>query len=305
MKKVIIDTDPGIDDAIALCYALSHPKLEVLALTSIFGNVSTELATQNALRICELCNTSVPVAQGADSPLHIKRNPAPDFVHGVNGFGNIELPVPTTRRDKSSAAELIIDLVREQPGEITLIPVGPLTNLAKALEQAPDIADKVAEVIVMGGVFYASGNVTPFAEANIWNDPHAAQKVLTASWPVVVHGLDITHQIVFDRPYLGRLAAASPRIGGFLHNAAEFYINFYKEQRNIDGCCPHDLLAVAYAANPQWYKTETGRFDVITDGEQIGRTTTTKVCESNKQIALDVDRTALIDEYFDILGTRP
>ncbi len=306
MKKVIIDTDPGIDDAMALCYALAHPQLNVLALTTIFGNVAVGLAAQNALRLCELTGTSIPVALGAAKPLVIEPHPVADFVHGTNGFGNIELAAPTGSLDRRPAAELIVDMVREQPGEITLIPVGPLTNLATALELAPDIAGKVAEVIIMGGVFYREGNVSEFAEANIWNDPHAAKAVMTADWPVVMHGLDITYQIDFDRDYLDRLASASPVAGRFLRDAAEFYIKFYQQHHDFEGCCPHDLLAVAYATNPEWFVTETGNLDVTTEGTQIGRTTTSATtATANKRIALEVDRSALLSEYHAVVSRLP
>lgn len=303
-QKIIIDTDPGIDDAIALCYAMAHPNLEVVALTSIFGNVSAQLGADNALRLCDLTGHSIPVAKGADVPRAINPRPVADFVHGSNGFGNINLPEPSRHATSISAAELIVEKVSESPGEITLVPVGPLTNLALALDIAPEIADKVKEVVVMGGVFFSKGNVTPHAEANIWNDPHAAQRVLTADWPVVMHGLDITYQITFDRNYLDKLAQATPIVGGFLRDAADFYIKFYEENHNIKGCCPHDLLAVAYAANPQWFNTEAGVLDVVTSGEEIGRTTTSASAGSpNKAVATKVDRDALLHDYLQVLAT--
>ena len=211
MKKIILDTDPGIDDAIALCYALNHPELEVLALTTIYGNVAVDLATQNALRLVELNsgdlnNATVPVATGTGTPLKIAPNPVVDFVHGANGFGEIQLPEPSLQAASQSAAELIVDLIHKHPGEITLVAVGPLSNIALALELSPDIATLVKDVVVMGGAFHREGNVTAYAEANIWNDPHAAQQVFTANWPLTVHGLDVTYQISFSPAYLDRLA---------------------------------------------------------------------------------------------------
>ena len=150
MKKIIIDTDPGIDDAIALCYALNHPDLDVLALTTIFGNVASSLATDNALRLCSLNNCdNVVVAQGEEVPLKIKPNPVSDFVHGKNGFGNIDLPLPDKRASESRAAELIVKLANEYPKEITLVAVGPLTNLARALELSPQVAQQLAGVVTV------------------------------------------------------------------------------------------------------------------------------------------------------------
>ena len=302
MKKIIIDTDPGIDDAIALCYAFNHPQLDVLALTTIYGNVAVDLATQNALRLCELNGVTVPVATGAGSPLHIKPNPVADFVHGANGFGEIQLPEPSLQAASHSAAELIVDLINKHPGEITLVAVGPLSNIALALELSPGIATQVKEIIVMGGAFHREGNVTPYAEANIWNDPHAAKHVFTADWPLTVHGLDVTYQISFSPAYLDKLAEQSENVGGFLRDAAKFYIEFYKQQHYFDGCCPHDQLALSYITHPEWFTLENGTLDVATDSESIGKTTIDTTKKSNKFIATGVDREALLKEYAAVLS---
>lgn len=308
MKKIILDTDPGIDDAIALCYALNHPELEVLALTTIYGNVAVDLATQNALRLVELNsgdlnNATVPVATGTGTPLKIAPNPVADFVHGANGFGEIQLPEPSLQAASQSAAELIVDLIHKHPGEITLVAVGPLSNIALALELSPDIATLVKDVVVMGGAFHREGNVTTHAEANIWNDPHAAQQVFTANWPLTVHGLDVTYQISFSPAYLDRLARHSDKVGSFLRDAAKFYIKFYKKQHNFDGCCPHDQLALSFVTHPEWYTLESGTLNVITDGESIGKTTIDAVNQNNnKFIATSIDKDALLEEYAEVLS---
>lgn len=305
MKKIIIDTDPGIDDALAICYALSHPQLQVLALTCVYGNVATSLATDNALRLCELCDSPALVATGASQPLTITPHPVADFVHGSNGFGNVTLPEASRTPESLSAAELIVKLIDENPGEITLVAVGPLTNIALALELSPGITQKVASVVIMGGTFYREGNVSPYAEANIWNDPHAAKLVFNADWPLIVHGLDVTRQITFSREYLDHIAAEKPVPGTFLRNAAEFYIEFYNSRDSINGCCPHDHLALAYVTHPEWFTLESGELDVITDGEQTGRTLLTQNTASStqaiKQIATDVDSEKLLEDYTDIL----
>lgn len=302
MKKIILDTDPGIDDAIAICYALNHPQLEVLALTTIYGNVATSLATQNALRMCELNNRIVPVATGAAVPLQITPNPVADFVHGSNGFGEIELPQPALKPVTSNAAELMVELINRHPGEVTLVAVGPLSNLALALNLAPDITQKVKEVVVMGGAFHREGNVSKHAEANIWNDPHAARQVLTADWPVTVHGLDVTYKISFSAQYLEEIAEQSPAVGSFLRDAAKFYSAFYKSQHNFDGCCPHDQLALSYLCNPEWYELEYGSLDVITEGEAIGKTTINTSDNTNKAIATDVSHEQLLADYAAVLS---
>lgn len=301
MKKIILDTDPGIDDAIAICYALNHPQLDVLALTTIYGNVATDLATQNALRLCELNNQSVPVATGTSTPLEIPPNPVADFVHGVNGLGEISLPAPTLKATSQSAAELIVELLHKYPGEVTLVAVGPLSNLALALQLSPDIATLAKEVVVMGGAFHREGNVSEHAEANIWNDPHAAKEVFNADWPITVHGLDVTYQIIFSLAYLDQLAKQSVKVGSFLREAAKFYIEFYKKQHNFDGCCPHDQLALSYVTNPEWFTLESGVLDVVTEGETLGKTTIDIADNSKNSIATAVDRDALLNDYATIL----
>jgi len=302
MKKIIIDTDPGIDDAIALCYAMNHPDLEVLALTTIFGNVSVSLATDNALRLCALNKrTDIAVATGAQVPMQISPNPVADFVHGKNGFGNAELPSGDLLASDLSAAELIIDLANKHPGEITLVAVGPLTNLATALQLSPDIAEKLAGVVVMGGSFHRQGNVNEYAEANIWNDPHAAQIVFSANWPVTVHGLDVTYKISFSREYLKKIASVAPTVGDFLQRAADFYIEFYKKQHLFDGCCPHDLLALTFLTKPDLFTLENGQLDVTTTGDALGKTTIDTRVKSNKFIAIDVNSDALLTDYLNAI----
>lgn len=318
MNKIIIDTDPGIDDALAICYAMKHPQIQVLALTCIYGNVSASLATDNALRLCELCESPAIVAKGATQPLSITPHPVADFVHGKNGFGNAELPAPVRKPSEESAAELIVRLVNENPGEISLVAVGPLTNIALALELSPDITDKVANVVIMGGTFYREGNVSPYAEANIWNDPHAAKQVFNADWPLIAHGLDVTGKIAFSRAYLDHIAVNRPVPGDFLRQASEFYIDFYESRQSIKGCCPHDHLALAYVTHPEWFTLESGTVDVITEGEQIGRTVLTKDQSREpsdnankasksalKQVAIDVNAAELLKDYTEILTAAP
>jgi inosine-uridine nucleoside N-ribohydrolase len=306
MKKIIIDTDPGIDDAFALCYAFAHPQLDVIALTTIFGNVDVELATTNALKLCELNNVSAPVAMGAAKPLTIAPNPHSTFVHGENGFGNVPLPDVSTDRSDHNATDTLINHVLDNAGEVTIVAVGPLTNLALALEKAPEIAAAVESVVIMGGAFDRPGNITAYAEANVWNAPHAAQKVLTADWPVVIHGLDVTHQVIFNHEFFDKLAAGSPKVGKFLHDAAEFYIDFYQQRNNFGGCCPHDQLALSYLTAPHLFESETATVDVVTDGDEIGRTyRSTGFGIANKQIVKSVDTSQLIDDYFNTITGNP
>ena len=201
-EKIIIDTDPGVDDTIAICTALRSPELEVIGLTSVFGNTTGELTAQNALRLVELeGHGDIPVARGSDVPLVFPLEKLGTWVHGADGMGNTNPPPPKGKVVSLTAAEFIIEKVRANPHEVTLVPVGPLTNLALALRLDPGIAELVKEVVIMGGVVANPGNMTPVAEANIYHDPHAADIVMAAGWPLVLVGLDVTHKTVLTADF--------------------------------------------------------------------------------------------------------
>lgn len=272
MNKMILDTDPGIDDAMAIFTAFAHPEVELLGLTTTFGNVSVEQATQNALTLVEMAGVDVPVAKGVDKPLEKELAPFPDFVHGVDGFGNLDLAAPKGKALDTSAAQFIVDQVNANPGEINLVAVGPLGNLARALEIDPELPGKVKQVVLMGGAIAADGNVSPVAEANILSDPHAADAVMAASWSVVIVGLDVTHQVVLSNALFDEIRTNNPKVGSFMHQAAQFYIKFYSSVRDIDGCYGHDVSAVAYVVAPDMFGTVEGEVCVATDGVAIGQT---------------------------------
>jgi inosine-uridine nucleoside N-ribohydrolase len=184
---VIYDTDPGVDDAMALYYALAHPGIKLLGITTTFGNVTVQQATANALYLTQLAGRDAPVAQGASQPLVKHTEAPPDFIHGADGLGNLPSRAPTLRSaDPRSAAQFIVDMARQHPGQITLVPVGPLTNIAAALALEPRLPQLVKQVVLMGGSIAEHGNVSPVAEANIWNDPHAADAVLTAGFKLTL-----------------------------------------------------------------------------------------------------------------------
>ena len=271
-RKIIIDTDPGIDDAMAIFFAFAAPQLDVLGLTTTFGNVSVEMATQNAITLTEIAGVNVPVATGVAVPLEITPRAYPDFVHGADGFGNIGWPAPKGKALDISAAQFIIDTVRANPGEVTIIALAPLGNLATALQMDPEIADLVDEVILMGGAAVEYGNVSPVAEANIINDPHAADIVFTANWQVTMIGLDVTHQVLLENSLLERLKIASPVQGDFLYQAAQYYIQFYTDHLGVDGCFFHDASTIAYAMEPDIFGVELGAIRVACEGIGIGQT---------------------------------
>lgn len=272
-KKIIIDTDPGIDDAMAILFALGVPGLEVVGLTTIFGNVETALATQNALHLLEFAGVpQIPVAQGATRPLSIPfRGPAA-FVHGVDGLGETAQAVPTTKAVNQSAAQFMVEMVMAHPGEITLVPIGPLTNLALALMLEPRIVQQVAEVVIMGGAATVNGNVNPAAEANIHNDPHAADLVFTAGWPITMVGLDVTTKVMMDEPYLASLCTPRCKTGSYIYDICRFYLDFHHRTHEFYALHTHDPSAIAYVIDPTLFQTQRGVIRVLTEGIARGQT---------------------------------
>lgn len=270
-QKIIIDTDPGIDDAMAIFFAFLSSGVEVVGLTTVFGNVTVEIATRNALVLAELAKQDIPVAKGAATPLVQVPNKVSEHVHGREGFGNMAARIPKGKAINETAAEFICRAINENPGEITLCPIGPLTNIALALELDPTITQKVKSVVIMGGAI-ARGNVTEFAEANIWNDPHAADAVFAADWDVVMVGLDVTHQVACGTADFARTARGAPVLGSFLAEATEFYLEFYESIYGKPECHLHDPAAVIAITDPQLFTIENHALAVILEGERIGQT---------------------------------
>jgi inosine-uridine nucleoside N-ribohydrolase len=274
--KVIFDTDPGIDDAMALLYLSKLPQIELMGITTVVGNASIETTTRNALFLRQQFGMTAPVARGAGETLDgvVKEEPA--IVHGFNGLGDVDIPqVDTTALDPRGASQFIIDTLKAHPGEVTIIAVGRMTNLALALRAEPDIAHLAKGVIIMGGAFGykgRSGNITPLAEANIHGDPVAADEIFAASWPIVVVGLDVTHDIVLDTDYLAVLAREAGENGELLRHMCDHYARFYNTIMGIEGVVGHDLLAVTYALHPEWFETRRGPIVTITEGIAVGQT---------------------------------
>lgn len=274
--KVIFDTDPGIDDAMALLYLSKLPEIDLLGITTVVGNADIATTTRNALFLREQFGLSAPVIRGAGETLDGVSKPEPVIVHGLNGLGDIAIPeVDEAGLLPGDAAQFIIDTLRAHPGEVTIIAVGRMTNLALALRRDPAIAGLARQVVIMGGAFgYAgrSGNITPAAEANIHGDPVAADEVFAAAWPVVVVGLDVTHDIILDAGYLADLAARAGANGELLRQMSDHYARFYQDIMGLAGVVGHDLLAVTYALRPDWFETRSGPICVVRDGIATGQT---------------------------------
>lgn len=274
--KIIFDTDPGIDDAMALLFIEASPDLDLLAITTIYGNADIETTTRNALYLKQRFGLGAPVYKGTDKPLTRPRNPSPTFVHGENGLGDVELTglVPA-QPETRPAYQAIIDITRKYPGEVTLVAVGPLTNLALALQADPEVTRLLKAVVIMGGAFGLAGkpgNVTPVAEANIWNDPEAADQVFTAPWPLTAVSLDVTTQVVMSPTYMDALEASAGPAGQFLNEISKPYAAFYGERDGVVGCCVHDAAAAAYVIDPSLFSVRRGSVRVVTEGIALGQT---------------------------------
>ncbi|MDW6021429.1 nucleoside hydrolase [Mesorhizobium sp. BAC0120] len=251
--KVIVDTDTGIDDAMGCVLALNSPELEVVGMTSVFGNVSVELTTENTAYVLELFDrTDIPLARGAAAGFVGKPSFSP-YVHGDDGVGNANFPKSTqVAIDPRHAAQLIVDLCRANPGQITIIALGPLTNVALALAIEPRLPELCPRVVWMGGVVYARGNVTPVAEADAWHDPEGAQIVLQQrGWRVDMVGLDVTEPCVIRREHLERLQRSDAKAAQYVARITPFYMDFYSRVLGEYACAVHSALTVAIVAQPE------------------------------------------------------
>lgn len=273
-KKIIIDTDPGVDDTIAICTALRSPEVTVVGLTTVFGNAAGEVTAKNGLRLVELeGNDHIPVARGSDVPLVFPLEKLGTWVHGEDGMGNTNPPAPKAKLHELSAAEFIVKTVRENPGEVTLVPVGPLTNIAMALRLDPGIAELVKEVVIMGGAVANPGNMTPVAEANIYHDPHAADIVMAAGWPVVLVGLDVTQKTIITPAIQQELFKADNSAVRLIEQILPCYQNFFDNMYGLKGAIyTHDPSAIAYVINPGLFDTRSVPVFVETEGRCVGQT---------------------------------
>ena len=272
-RKIIIDTDPGVDDTMAIFFALCSPELDVIGLTSIFGNVHTELATRNALRLLEIAGrTDIPVAHGADDALTGPFEGPVPFVHGTDGQGDIFLPDPAGAPVNMSAAQFIVEQLRAHPGEITLSPVGPLTNIALALRLEPRITEWVDEVVLMGGNALVPGNASPAGEANIRNDPEAADLVFGADWPVTMVGLDVTLKVHMTPEDIAEYEHHGNPMSDHITRVLPHYRDYFESNYPAKGIYVHDSSAIAYIIEPSLFETKRWAIRVGTGGLGRGKT---------------------------------
>ncbi|MCR9272619.1 MULTISPECIES: nucleoside hydrolase [Mameliella] len=258
-RKIIIDTDPGQDDAVAILLALASPaELEVLGITAVAGNVPLELTARNARMVCELAGKpETPVFAGCDRPLAHDLVTA-EHVHGKTGLDGPDLPEPTMPLQDGDAVDFIIDTLRAQPEKtVTLCPLGPLTNIAAALQRAPDIATRIQEIVLMGGAYFEVGNITPAAEFNIYVDPEAAEIVFKCGAPITVMPLDVTHKALVTSARNEAFRALGTPVGIAVAQMTDFFERFDKEKYGSDGAPLHDPCVTAYLLQPDLF---SGRF---------------------------------------------
>lgn len=299
-QKLIIDTDPGIDDAMAIHYAFAHEALDLIGLTTIFGNVFVEQATRNALWLTDQASRPIPVSQGAATPLAITPNAPSHYVHGDEGFGDLPAMITTRLADPRPAHIFLADTIRAYPGEVILCPIGPLTNIARLLDHDPAIAALVKKLVIMGGAVDCAGNVSAFAEANIWNDPHAAERVFAADWDMELIGLDVTSHISCDADDFLSIAKEAPDIGGFLERISRFYINFYHSIIGRHVCLMHDPSAVISITDETAFEYENIPLEVVCSGERIGATIRSQQKRRPVRVAKAVNAKQVQEIFLDI-----
>jgi purine nucleosidase len=304
-RKIIIDTDPGQDDAVGILLALASPEVEVLALTAVAGNVPLDLTSRNARIVCEIAGRpDIPVHAGCDAPLSRPLVTA-EHVHGKSGLDGIALFQPASALAPGHAVDAIIDILRREPeGSVTLVAMGPLTNLATAFRRAPDIVPRLREIVLMGGAYFEVGNITPAAEFNIYVDPEAAQIVFAAGAPLTVLPLDVTHKALTSRDWIEQMRASGP-VGRAVAGWTDFFERYDREKYGAEGAPLHDPCTIAWLIQPDLFAGRHINVEIETQG---AFTTGMTVADwwrvtgrpANALFLRDVDR----DGLFTLLGQR-
>jgi purine nucleosidase len=305
-RKIIIDTDPGQDDALAILLALASQELDVLGITTVAGNVPLPLTQKNARKVCELAGKpDTPVYAGASCPM-VRPLVTAEHVHGRTGLDGPDLPEPAMPLQEQHAVDFIVETLRRYPaGEVTLCTLGPLTNVALALQRAPDIAARIQQIVMMGGGFFEGGNITPAAEFNIYVDPHAADVVFRSGISLVVMPLDVTHQVLTTRKRLEKIAALGTPVAQACVELLEFFERYDEEKYGSDGGPLHDPCVIAYLLQPQLFQGRDCNVVVETGSElTMGMTVVDWWGVSGRPANARVMRTVDADGFFELLTTH-
>ena len=306
-KRIIVDTDPGVDDAFTFLLALASPEIKLEALTTTQGNVTIDKATRNALSILELGHAShIPVVQGSVLPL-IQPLRASAAVHGESGIGNSQLPVPQAKPVRGHAVDYLIERVRAEPNQLSIFPIGPLTNIAMAIRKEPGFANGIKELVIMGGAIQTGGNMTALAEFNIYVDPHAAHIVFHSGIPITLIPLDVTLKCLLKQEHIDRLTRINSPITRFIKDAMEVYLKASLELGHA-GCALHDPLTLATIIAPELLTLKEYYVDVdISGGVSMGKTladifNVTKK-PANMNVAMDVRGEDFIELFLQRMET--
>ena len=298
-KKVIIDCDPGCDDAVAIVFAARSPELELVGITCVAGNVEVEKTSVNALKVCDLAGIrNVPVVKGMTQPL-FKELVTATHVHGKSGLGGVELPEPDLMLHPGHAIDFLIETIMASDNDITLIPTAPLTNIAMAMLREPRIVEKIPQIVLMGGSM-GMGNVTPSAEFNIYVDPEAAKIVFESGVPIVMVGLDVTHKAILTWEHIAEIHKHGTPVTDAFTDLLTFYLETLAKLGHKKGGAMHDPCAVATVCDPSLLKTQLMRVDIETIGEFTrGRTVCDPKGKSGKapnvHVGIDIDAERFLD----------
>ncbi|MBJ7603017.1 MAG: nucleoside hydrolase [Candidatus Dormibacteraeota bacterium] len=303
---VLLDCDTGIDDALAILYLANSGLCDLVAVGSVHGNVTALTGARNTIRVLDVAGLSgIPVVVGADRPL-AQPVDISAHIHGDDGLGNTSQPVPSAEPTQGEAAQQIIRLARERPGELTLLAIGPLTNLGLALLLDPDLPKLIPHVVVMGGAAVAPGNVTTHAEANIWHDPEAADLVFTAGWPVTMVGLDVTMKALLSEADQKRIEHSQRDTARFCWDILQFYLDRYQEFMGLRTCALHDPLAAGIALDRSFATYRKTQLRVELRGERTRGMTVADLrpgrqAEGPVELALEVDAEAFRERFLDTI----
>jgi len=305
-RQIIIDTDPGQDDAVAILLALASPELDVLAITTVAGNVPLSLTSVNARKVCELAGRpDIPVFAGCDRPLKRPLITA-ENVHGKTGLDGIELPEPKMQLRPEHSVDFLIETFRRAPEKsITICSLGPMTNTAQALLKAPDIATRIERIVLMGGGFFEGGNITPSAEFNMFVDPDAAKVVFAAGIPLTVIPLDVTHQALTSKAWVDGLRKMNNKVGPAVAAWTDFFERYDMEKYGSEGAPLHDPCVIGYMINPalftgRWINVEIETDSPLTVGATVADWWNVTGRKANAEFLRSIDR----DAFFQLLSER-